>query len=79
MLATTEKMNVAAKGEIDENAKAMDVLADEVVAKQQEVIEVASAFEEYRGKADIAYWAGGVVIVVLVIALVCLANRIDIW
>lgn len=41
----------------------MDVLADEVVAKQQEVIDVTSAFEDYRDRAEIVYWAGGVVIV----------------
>jgi len=65
----------AAKGEINENVKAMDVLADEVVAKQQEVIDVTSAFEDYRDRAEIVYWASGVVIVVLVIALICVARQ----
>jgi hypothetical protein len=65
----------AAKGEINENVEAMDVLADEVVAKQQEVIDVTSAFEDYRDRAEIVYWAGGVVIVVLVIALICVARQ----
>ena len=53
----------------------MDVVAEEVVAKQQEVIDVTSAFEDYRDKAEIVYWAGGVVIVVLVIALIYVARQ----
>jgi hypothetical protein len=65
----------AANGEIDENIEAMDILADEGVAKQQEVNDVTSAFEDYREKAEIAYWVGGVAIVVLVIALICLAKQ----
>jgi hypothetical protein len=62
-------------GEIDENVEAMDVLAEEVVAKQQEVIDVTSALDDYRDKAEIVYWAGDVVIVVLVIALIYVARQ----
>lgn len=64
-----------AKTEIEENVEAMDILAGEVVAKQQEVNDVTSAFEQYRGNTEIAYWVGGAVIIVLVIAVVYLAKQ----
>jgi arginine deiminase len=65
----------AAKTEIEENVEAMDILADEVVAKQQEINDVTSVFEHYRDNTEIAYWAGGAVIIVLVIAIVYLAKQ----
>ena len=65
----------AARNEIEENIEAMDILADEVVAMQQETIDVTSAFEDYRGTAEIAYWAGGTVIVILLIAVACLIAK----
>jgi len=70
-----EEALTAVRQEAEDGAGVINTLAEEVIDTQAELGDIQSAFDEYRKNTEIAFWAGGSVIVVLLVVVAYMAVR----
>jgi septal ring factor EnvC (AmiA/AmiB activator) len=74
-LDDTRKALEATEQELRESETVVANLVEEVIETQAELGDVRAAYDDYRGKVDLIFWAGGSVILVLLIFLVFMSRQ----